>query len=448
MQNVPAPLDRARRKAYLRLLPLLFLSYVVAYVDRTNVAIAKLTMSLDLPAFDNAVFGFGAGIFFWGYFLLEVPGTVLVERWSARKWICRIMVTWGLVAGATAFVRTPHQFYAMRFLLGLAEAGFFPGVIVYLTHWFPQRDRARALAYFFVASPIAQIISPRLSSGLLKIGTTEVVDGVTITHPAFCGLHGWQLVYLLWALPAVILGVVVLRVLVDRPAQARWLDAEEKAALVGELKQERAVHAGRPMGLIHGLANPRILLLCVAFFACVTANYGIEFFLPTILRDWYGLDFNQLAWLVALPSFLALAGQLFVAWNSDRLQERRWHVLVPMILAAVALGLAPLTRGNLALTVLCFVVAAAGLKAYLPAFWALPNLLLTATAAAGSIGLINSIGNLGGFLGPNILGRVHSATHSFVIGLYCLGASILVAVTLIAVIRLRPPTPPAGEPGK
>jgi ACS family tartrate transporter-like MFS transporter len=438
--NQVAPLDRARRKAYLRLLPLLFLSYVVAYVDRTNVAIAKLTMSLDLPAFDNAVFGFGAGIFFWGYFLLEVPGTVIVERWSARKWICRIMVTWGLVAGATAFVTTPHQFYAMRFMLGLAEAGFFPGVIVYLTHWFPQRDRARALAYFFVASPIAQIISPRLSSGLLKIGTTEIVDGVAIIHPAVFGLHGWQLVYILWAIPAVILGFVVLRALVDRPAQARWLDSEEKAALVAELERERAVHAGRPTGLIHGLTNPRILLLCAAFFACVTANYGIEFFLPTILRDWYGLDFNQLAWLVALPSFLALAGQLFVAWNSDRLQERRWHVLVPMILAAVALGLAPLTRGHLPLTVVCFVVAAAGLKAYLPAFWALPNLFLTATAAAGSIGLINSVGNLGGFLGPNILGRVHHATESFAIGLYCLAGSIVVAVILIASIRLRRPT--------
>lgn len=437
MPNQVAPLDRARRKAYLRLLPLLFLSYVVAYVDRTNVAIAKLTMSLDLPAFDNAVFGFGAGIFFWGYFLLEVPGTVIVERWSARKWICRIMVTWGLVAGATAFVTTPHQFYAMRFMLGLAEAGFFPGVIVYLTHWFPQRDRARALAYFFVASPIAQIISPRLSSGLLKIGTTEIVDGVAIMHPAVFGLHGWQLVYILWAIPAVILGFVVLRALVDRPAQARWLDSEEKAALVAELERERAVHAGRPTGLIHGLTNPRILLLCAAFFACVTANYGIEFFLPTILRDWYGLDFNQLAWLVALPSFLALAGQLFVAWSSDRTQERRWHVLVPMILAAVALGLAPLTRGHLPLTVCCFVVAAAGLKAYLPAFWALPNLFLTATAAAGSIGLINSIGNLGGFLGPNILGRVHQATESFAIGLYCLAGSIVVAVILIASIRLR-----------
>lgn len=447
MDTPAAPLDRARRKAYLRLLPLLFLSYIVAYVDRTNVAIAKLTMSLDLPAFDNAVFGFGAGIFFWGYFLLEIPGTVLVERWSARKWICRIMVTWGIVAGATAFVRTPHQFYAMRFLLGLAEAGFFPGVIVYLTHWFPQRDRARALAAFFIASPIAQIISPRLSSGLLPIGTTETIGGVTVVHPAWCGLHGWQLVYILWAIPAVVLGVMILRALTDRPEQARWLDDEEKAALTGELARERAVHAGRPMGLRAGLTNPRILLLCAAFFANVTANYGIEFFLPTILRDWYGLDFNRLAWLVALPSFLALAGQLFVAWNSDRRQERRWHVLIPLILAAVALALAPLTRGHLTLTVVCFMVAAAGLKAYLPAFWALPNLFLTATAAAGSIGLINSIGNLGGFLGPTILGRIHGATASFTLGLYTLCGSVVVAIVLIAVLRLRSSDTPKDSGG-
>jgi len=189
--QITTALDRARRKAYWRLLPLLFLCYVVAYVDRANVAIAKLTMSKDLPVFDSAVFGFGAGMFFWGYFLLEIPGSLLVERWSARKWICRIMVTWGFVAALTALVKTPMQFYAVRFLLGLAEAGFFPGVIVYLTHWFTGRDRARALAWFLVATPTAQIISPRISNALLKIGTNEVVNGTTIHHPELLGLEGW-----------------------------------------------------------------------------------------------------------------------------------------------------------------------------------------------------------------------------------------------------------------
>jgi ACS family tartrate transporter-like MFS transporter len=434
---------RASKKAFWRLLPLLFLCYAIAYVDRTNVAFAKLNMAQDLPAFDDAVFGFGAGIFFWGYFLLEVPGSLIVERWSARKWICRIMVTWGIVAGLTAFVRTPNQFYVMRFLLGLAEAGFFPGVIVYLGHWFTSRDRARALATFFIASPIAQMFSPSISVELLKIGTTETVDGVSIVHPAILGLQGWQWIYIGWAVPAVLLGVVVLFWLTDRPREAKWLTTEERDALEADLAAEKATSSRHATTLWQGLRNPKVLLLCFAFFCNVTANYGIEFFLPTILRNWYGLESQKLAILVALPSVLVLFGQLFVGWNSDRVQERRWHILVPLILAAAALALAPATQGNLTLTVLCFIVAGAGLKVYMPAFWALPNLFLTASAAAGSIGLINSVGNLGGSLGPTLLGELSAMTDSFVVGLYCLAFSICIAIAIIAALRLggRAPRP-------
>src|SRR5947209_13753410 len=198
----PSPLDRARRKAYRRLIPLCFISYLIAYVDRSNVAIAKLTMARDLPGFDNAVIGFGAGVFFLGYFLLEIPGTLIVEKWSARKWIARIMVTWGITAALTAAVKTPFQFYVLRFMLGLAEAGFYPGVIVYLTHWFPSRDRARALAYFFIATPFPPVLSPKISNALLKIGT----DG----HPEVLGLEGWQWIYIAWGVPAVVLGIAVL----------------------------------------------------------------------------------------------------------------------------------------------------------------------------------------------------------------------------------------------
>src|SRR5262245_21467916 len=204
-----AALNRARRKAYLRLLPLLFLSYVIAYVDRANVAIAKLTMTRDLPNFDNAVIGFGAGLFFLGYFLLEIPGTLLVEKWSARKWICRIMITWGIMAMLTAFVKTPIQFYVVRLLLGMSEAGFFPGVIVYLTHWFPSRDRARAFACFLIATPVAQMLSPKISNALLKIGTDETMNGVAVHHPELLGLEGWQCVYIFWGLPAIVLGIIV-----------------------------------------------------------------------------------------------------------------------------------------------------------------------------------------------------------------------------------------------
>src|SRR4051794_30709313 len=229
-------LDRARKKAYVRLLPLLFLCYAIAYVDRANVAIAKLTMTNELPAFDNAVIGFGSGVFFIGYFLLEIPGTLIVEKWSARKWISRIMISWGIVAAMTAFVKAPWHFYTVRFFLGLAEAGFFPGIIVYLTHWFPSRDRARALAWFFVATPIAQIVSPKISNELLKIG----LEG----NPRFLGMVGWQWVYIAWGIPAVVLGVVVLLFLTDRPGQAKWLSEDEREALEGELAREKEARRG------------------------------------------------------------------------------------------------------------------------------------------------------------------------------------------------------------
>lgn len=441
---LPSPLDRARRKAYWRLLPLLFVCYVVAYVDRANVAIAKLTMVRDLPAFDNAVIGFGAGVFFWGYFLLEVPGSLIVEKWGARLWICRIMVTWGIMAAATAFVTTPMQFYVVRFLLGLAEAGFFPGVVVYLTHWFPARDRTRALAFFFVATPVAQIVSPKISYALLQFGTTEVVAGQTIVHPPLWGLHGWQWVYIVWGLPAVLLGLVVFWQLKDKPRDARWLTAEECAALEAQLAADKAAGSKKRMTLLQALSHPMVLLLAFAYFCNVTANYGLEIFLPSILEQWYRLKLNAITWLVILPPLVALGSQLFVGWNSDRLGERRFHAVVPLLIAAVAIGLAPLTQGNLFLTVLCFMVAFGGLKAYLPAFWAMPSLFLTGPAAAGSIGLINSLGNLGGFFGPAILGKVQTVTGSFVGGLYYFVGSIVVSALVLFFLGLGRREKPAA----
>jgi ACS family tartrate transporter-like MFS transporter len=435
--STESALDRARRKAYGRLLPLLFVCYVIAYVDRANVAIAKLTMTRDLPGFDNAVIGFGAGVFFVGYFLLEIPGTLLVEKWSARKWISRIMITWGIMAALTALVKTPFQFYVVRFLLGLAEAGFFPGVIVYLTHWFPSRDRARALAYFFVATPVAQLVSPKISNALLKIGTDEVINGVPVHRPEVLGLEGWQWVYIFWGLPAIVLGVIVLFMLTDRPRQAKWLSQEEITALESKLDEEKARRSGgKPMTMLEALLHPKVLLLAAAYFCTVTGSYGVEFFLPSILQQWYALKFDAITWLVLLPPCSALAGQLFVGWNSDRLKERRFHAITPILLGATALALAPLTRGNLALTIACFMVAFLGFKAYLPAFWTLPSLFLTEAAAAGSIGLINSIGNLGGFLGPYVLGKVETLTGSFVGGIYYLCVSMAVSASIIFCLRL------------
>jgi ACS family tartrate transporter-like MFS transporter len=490
-------LDRARSQAYIRLLPLLFLSYAIAYVDRVNVSLATIEMSKDLPAFDNAVVGFGAGVFFIGYFILEIPGTILVEKWSARKWICRIMVTWGIIAALTAFVhyRVPGvtwlaeralqltaaviepvanwdlgwlsdnarktvgwlrgsgspfvlQFFGIRFLLGLAEAGFFPGVIVYLTHWFPSRDRARALAWFFIATPVAQFVSPWISYYLLRIGTTETIRGVTVHYPQVLGMQGWQWMYIGWGIPAVILGILVLYWLPDWPREARWLQPDERDALELELKREKELHHGKHQhknlreALMEGLQHPKVLLLAAAYFFVVTSSYGVEMFLPRILKTWYELNLSDLTWAVIIPPLGGLIGQLLVGWSSDRTGERRLHGSMPIYLGAVALGLTVLIPGGLpfnvrlVLTVSLFTVALMGLKSYMPAFWALPSLLLTEAAAAGSIGLINSVGNLGGFFGPSILGVVETATGSFVGGLVYLCFSMIVSATIILTLGL------------
>ena len=435
--TAPSALDRARRKAYWRLLPLLFICYVIAFVDRANVSIAKLTMTKDLPGFDNAVIGLGAGMFFLGYFLLEIPGSLIVERWSARKWICRIMVTWGFMAALTALVKTPEQFYGVRFLLGLAEAGFFPGVVVYLTHWFPGRDRAKALACFFVATPVAQIVTPNLSFALLKIGTDEVVNGVAVHHPEVWGLEGWQWIYIVWGLPAVLLGVAVFFLMPDHPRHAKWLTPEEREALENELAAEKAKGAaGGHMTVLQALRHPKVLLLALAYFCTVTGSYGVVFFLPSILKDWYDLKYDALTWLVILPPLFALVAQVGVGWNSDRTKERRLHAVLPIVIGALALAALPSTRGTLPLTVACFIVAFIGFKAYQPAFWTMPNLFLASSAAAGSIGLINSVGNLGGFLGPYLLGKVETVTGSYVGGIYYLCGSMLVSATILFFLGL------------
>jgi MFS transporter, ACS family, tartrate transporter len=479
--SVTTALDRARRKAYIRLLPLLFVSYAIAYVDRINVSLAKLEMSKDLPAFNNKVIGFGAGVFFIGYFLLEIPGTLLVEKWSARKWISRIMISWGIVAAMTAFIhyRVPGvtwlaeltvngiattfeplahsnlgwlsrqsqfilQFFSIRFLLGLAEAGFFPGVIVYLTHWFPARDRARALSWFFIATPVAQFVSPNLSYYLLRIGTTETSGDVVVHHSPIWGMQGWQWMYICWGIPAVILGVLVLLRLPDWPREAHWLMPDERDALERELIQEKEHHkqGRRHMTVLQALQHPQVLLLAAAYFFVVTASYGVEFFLPSILETWYKLPLRELTWAMVIPPIGGLIGQLSVGWSSDRTGERRLHGSIPIYAGAVALGCTLLIPGwlsfnsRLVLAVSFFTLALMGLKAYMPAFWALPSLILTESAAAGSIGLINSVGNLGGFVGPFLLGYIETETHSFWPGLLYLCFSMIVSATIILTLDL------------
>ena len=422
------------------------MSYVVAYIDRVNIAFAKLTMSKDMPAFDTEVIAMGAGLFFLGYFLLEVPGTLIVERWSARKWIARIMISWGILASLTAWVQTPTQFYASRFLLGLAEAGFFPGVIVFLTRWFTRQDRARAFAMFLMATPVAQVISPLLCNPLLSIGTTEKVNGVLVTHPAIWGLHGWQWVFIVWGLPAVVLGFLVLTRLTDRPAQAQWLTADERSALEAEIENERAQHKkSAHLSLFQALRQPRVLLLALAYFCVVTANYGTEFFLPTFLETWYHLKISSITYLVILPPIFALGAQMFVGWSSDRTGERRLHTAIPIALGGIALALTPLSLGMLPLTMALLICARTGIKAYQPAFWTLPSTFLTSTAAAGSVGFINSVGNLGGFVGPNIMGQVQKATGSFAGGIWFLGGMMALSTIIVLVVFRRPPVAPEPQ---
>lgn len=458
-------LDRARNKAYWRLLPLLFICYVVAYVDRTNVGFAKLKMEEDLGplGFSEKVFGFGMGVFFVGYLLLEIPGSVLVERWSARKWIFRIMVSWGIVASMTAFVhqRIPvltdaveaaahwsgrtleatmgggegsyaealqgpggayiGQFFGARFLLGLAEAGFFPGVIVYLSHWFPRRDRSRALAWFLIAAPLSQIIGPPICNQMMDMG------------PGPWGFLGWQWVFLLWGIPAVVLGFVVLAFLTDRPAQANWLTPDEREALQAELDAEKAAAAGAGhFTIAQALSHPRVLLLALAFFLCTCGNYAVEMQMPSIIKDWYKFDTHSIAYLLMIPPIGSLVGQLFIGWNSDRTGERRWHACMPIMLGACAMALIPFSHGTPWLTVLGFTIALVGFKAYLPAFWTIPGMFLTESAAAASIGLINSVANLGGWVGPTLVGVLKQNTDSYDKALWILAGFMVVAATIIA----------------
>ncbi len=434
-------LDRARRKAYRRLMPVLFLAYAIAYIDRSNLGLAKVAMEKDL-GLDSATFGTAFGLFFLGYFLLEIPGAVIVERWSARKWISRIMVTWGIIAALTAVVKTPGQLYTVRLLLGLAEAGFFPGVIIYLTHWFPNRDRAKALASFIIAAPAAQMVNPVLSYPILRIGTTQTgSDGVSVTYPLLWGMTGWQWNFIVWGIPAVLLGIFILFYLTDRPSQAHWLTLEERQALEAELLHEKAGAAMEQHDHLaeawRALKDPRVLLLAAANFSIVCGHYGVESFLPSIFARWYGFGLNTLWWAIPLPFVAMMTAQIVMAWSSDRTGERWWHTAGPMFVGSLAFLLTPLSQGSFPLSLLCFAVAMAGIRSYLAPFFTLPKMFLRGTAAAGGIGLINAVGNLGGFVGPKMLGEIDKATGSFVGGILFLAGTSALAGGFILTLRHR-----------
>jgi ACS family tartrate transporter-like MFS transporter len=411
----------ARRRIALRLLPFLWLLYVVAFLDRVNVAYAALEMSHDLR-FSDRVFGLGAGIFFIGYVLLEVPGALIVERWSARRWIARIMVTWGIITVFVGFVHTSHQFYTVRFLLGAAEAGFFPGVIVYLTHWFCRRDLAKAVASFMAALPLSNFLGSPLAGRILRI------------H--WYGLEGWRWLFILEGVPAVILGVITFFYLTDRPSQATWLPREEREWITGELDREKKEkQAVRSYTVGQALRRREVILLALIYFLSVTGFYGFTIWFPTILKRASGLTTGTVTLLVALPYLVALTATLLLSWHSDRSQERRWHTAGPMFIGSGFLLLAIVSGSHVWLQLGFFTVFAACVYAYQPCFWALPTITLGESAAAASIGLINATGNLGGFAGPFLMGYLVTRTGSFTFGLMWLLVNLVLAGVLVLCLR-------------
>jgi MFS transporter, ACS family, tartrate transporter len=442
MQNaVPLPIaadaelaERTRRRVMRRLLPFLLLLYLIAYIDRTNIGVAKLQMQGDL-GFTESVIGFGAGIFFLGYFLLEIPGTLIVERWSARKWIARIMISWGLVAtlmgflgmGPLNFFGLKTQFYSLRFILGLAEAGFFPGIIVYLSHWFRYEDRGKAKAKFVLGIPLATVIGVPLSRMILE-------------NVHWAGLPGWRWVFILEGIPSILLGIVVLFYLTDRPEQAKWLPEDEKQWLVGELAREKAQRSatgGANLGA--AFRHPQILLLTLLYFFIVTGNYGLNFFLPSITKNMKGTSILVQTILTTLPYIFCIVAILLVGPSSDRTGERRLHTAVPALLTGVGMALCVLAGDYFGLVVLGLCLAGLAPGGY-PAFWSLPSAFLTGSAAAGAVGLINSVGNLGGFVGPYIVGYLKDATGNYKAAMLFLGGCAFLGGLLALLLKPPPKT--------
>jgi len=414
---------RARHRIAKRLLPFLFLLYVIAFIDRMNVGAAALQMPRDL-GFSEGVIGFGAGIFFLGYFLLEIPGALIVERWGARRWIARIMITWGMITVLMAFIHTERQFYLVRFFVGAAEAGFFPGVIVYLTHWFRYQDRAKAVAVFYAANPISYIIGSPLAGMLLGI--------------SWLGLRGWRWLFIIEGIPAVFFGIFTIFYLTDWPEKARWLPADEQSWIAAELRREKEAKKGvRSYSILEALRHRDVILLTICYFCAMTGSYGIAFWLPTILKHLSGRSDLQVTLLAALPYVAALITQQLNGWHSDRTCERKWHSAVPVFVCGIALAFAVIFRTNLAVSILLFVVAGGAFYGFQPCFWAVPTLFLSESAAAASIGLINAVGNLGGFVGPLVMGYLAGRTHSFAAGLLYLVASLFVSGLLMLAVGAK-----------
>ena len=407
--------DATYRKVSWRLVPFLLLCYVVAYLDRVNVGFAKLQM-LNALHFSETVYGLGAGIFFIGYFLFEVPSNVILHKVGARIWIARIMITWGVISAAMMFVTTPTMFYVLRFLLGVAEAGFFPGIILYLTYWYPANRRGRTTTYFMTAVALSGVIGGPLSGWAM-----QSFDGAN-------GWAGWQWMFLIEGVPSVLVGLWVLMYLDDRITHAKWLSVDEKALLERNIAAEDAQKEDPPVRAV--LASPRVWHMSAIYFTFVMGLYGISFWLPTIIKQTGVKGTLEIGMLTAIPYGAAIVGMILVAFSADRTGERRWHIAVPALAGAVGLVLSVQWHDSTTLAMLALTLATIGILTTLPLFWSLPTALLAGTGAAAGIALINSLGNLAGFISPYAVGWLKDLTQSTDSGMYLLAACLVAGAAL------------------
>ncbi len=419
------------RRVQRRLIPFAFLCYVVAYIDRVNIGFAATELQRDLHL-SPSEYGFGAGLFFLAYCLFEIPSNLILERVGARRWIARVMVTWGILSACFAFVAGQNSFYILRFLLGVAEAGFFPGVILYLTYWFPKRYRGRVTAGFMTAIPIASFIAAPLSGFLLEL------HGL--------GLKSWQWMFILEGIPSILLGIVVLWFLTDRPAQAKWLTDEQREWLANEMEAERLAHVTgeheHSLGqVLRSLLNWNVLSLALTYFGLTTGLYGIELWLPQIVKG-FGLSNIEVGFVAAIPYAAAIATMMVWATYSDRSgatrsSNRLTHVAMATFLGCVGMGIAAAVSGHPVWTMVSLSIAIAGVMSARPPFWTLPTEFLSGSRAAAGIAAINSIGNLGGFFGPTLIGYAREATGSFTAGLMVSAVTLLASTVFILSLRRR-----------
>src|ERR1700675_2993504 len=399
-----------------RLIPFLVLAYFFSYLDRVNLGFAALTMNAELK-FTPLIFAWGAGIFFIGYFIFEVPSNLALEKFGASRWIARIMVTWGIISGAMCLVSGETSFYVLRFLLGVAEAGFFPGIILYLTYWYPAEYRARFLAAFAIAVPVSTVIGAPISGLLLGLA-------------GLMGLKGWQWLFIIEGVPSILLGIVTWFYLTDRPEKADWLTAEQKAWLAAKLQAETPhKQAASRLTLGQALSSPKVITLSLVYFGFVGALYGMQFWLPQIVKA-FGFTNAQTGFVAAVPYLFGTVAMILWARHSDATRERVMHVGAPLLLTAVALGICGY-MDNPYVTMVALIVAAIGIFCTFAVFWTLPTAWLSGTAAAGAIALINSIGNLAGFGGPYLIGWVKEATGSTSTGLLVLALLPLIGGLLV-----------------